>query len=176
MAKSIYSKHIGKSAKNLFFMNGKLYKVLHIYRAGNIVHAWDFEDRQRVTFLHTDVKKRSNKAYSTPEVAEMLGIHRQTINTAIHEGGVKEPPRPYSLTTNNKNWHNAPHIWSKEAIIDLHEYLISKSWGGRKSEYFERNRSLPNRLELLAMLEHGTVTYVKDKNGEFVPTWKAPEW
>lgn len=174
--KSIYKTQVGRSVKKLFFMNGKLYRILHVYRAGNLVYAWDFDGHQKVTFLHSDVRKLSNRAYSTPEVSEMLGVHRQTINSAIRSGEIREPPRPYAFATKQGEWANAPHVWSKDAILDLHEYLISKRWGGRQSEFFPSNRSIPNRLELLTMLEQGTVTYIKTKDGEFIPAWKAPEW
>lgn len=157
-------------------MNGKLYKKLHVYRAGNLVYAWDYEGHNRVTFLHTDVKKLAHRAYSTPEVAEMFGVHRQTIQEAIKNGEVKEPIKPYPLNNPDGKWHNAPHVWSREDILDLHASMISRKWKGRQSEYFMSNRPLPNRLELIAMLDQGTVLYTKDKDGNFIPVWKAPEW
>lgn len=176
MGSKIYKTPVGRSTRRLFFMNGKLYKKLHIYRAGNLVYAWDYEDHKRVTFLHTDVKNLSNKAYSTPEVAEMLGVHRQTINRVIKSGDIKEPIKPYPLSNPDDHWHNAPYVWSKEDILDLHECLVSKNWKGRQSKYFMSNRPLPNRIELIAMLDQGTVLYTKNKDGEFIPVWKAPEW
>lgn len=176
MADPLSGKKKWNKSKNFFFMNGKLYKVLYKYRAGNIIHAWDYEGRQRVTFLYSDVQNHGERSFSTEEVAEMMGVWRQAIIRIFEDSGIRRPPQPYSLTT-GEPWSHAPFQWSRERILELHDYMLSKNWQGRlRKDGLPSNRALPTRMELISMMDRDTVLYARDKDGSYVPIWKAPEW
>lgn len=158
---------------NHFFLNDKLHKKLRILRAADSIETWCYPDSRRVTYTYTDVKKHMQPAYSTKQVAEMLGKNPETIMNALRAGGIEEPAVAYTLTTRK---HKYGYRWNEEHIMALHKYLLSIHRGRPRKDGKVTPQKLPTARELRAMIRQETVLYVKQADGSFVPTWQAEDY
>lgn len=158
---------------NHFFLNGKLHKNLRITRAEDRIETWCYPDARRVAYAYTDVKKNMQPAYSTKQVAEMLGKSELTIKNCVWEGGIEEPAIVYTLTTTK---HKHAWRWSEEHIMALHTYMLSKHMGRPRKDGKVTPQKLPTARELRAMIRQETVLYVKMPDGSFKPTWQAEDY
>ena len=59
-----------------FYYDDKLHKVIRINYPANLVEAWCFSERRRVSLLYTDWKRNAGKAITTGEMCELLNISR----------------------------------------------------------------------------------------------------
>jgi hypothetical protein len=146
-----------------FYLNNKLHKVLKSSRVKNTLIAWSYEDKKRVLYVFSDVKKYKQNAYSLAEVCKMLNKHRVTIQDYILEGKVRAPQRIYPIG-NAENFKWSQYMFSEDDIVELYDYIIS---AGREIE------KLPTKSELKALIKHNVILYTKTSEGQFVPVWKA---
>lgn len=158
---------------NYFFLNGKLHKRLRILRAADSIETWCYPDSRRVTYTYTDVKKQMEPAYSTKQVAEMLGKSTETLFNAIRRGGIEEPAILYTLSTAK---HKRGYRWHESHIMALHAYLLSIHRGRPRNDGKVTPQKLPTARELRAMIRQETVLYVKMPDGSFKPTWEAEDY
>ena len=162
-----------KKRLNLFFLNGKLHKNLRITRAEDTIETWCYPDSRRVAYTYSDVKRTMEPAYSTKEVAQMLGKHPDTIKHAVEAGGVEEPAIMYTLTTKK---HKHAWRWSEKDIMELHSYMLSIHRGRPRKDGRITPQKLPTARELRAMIRQEQILYVRNPDGTFVPTWKAEDF
>jgi len=146
-----------------FYLNKKLHKVLKSSRVKNTLIAWSYEDKKRVLYVFSDVKKYKQNAYTLAEVCKMLNKHRVTIQDYILEGKVRAPQKVYPIG-NAENFKWSQYMFSEDDIVELYDYIIS---AGREIE------KLPTKSELKALIKHNVILYTKTNEGKFVPVWKA---
>lgn len=158
---------------NLFFLNDKLHKRLRIVRAEDTIETWCYPDSRRVAYTYSDVKKNMKPAYSTAQVAEMLGKHPDIIKRALERGGIETPAIMYTLTTKKAKY---AHRWNEQMIMDLHSYLLSVHRGRPRKDGRITPQKLPTARELRAMIRQEQVLYVKMPDGSFRPTWQAEDF
>lgn len=162
-----------KRALNHFFLNGKLHKKLRIVRAEDSIETWCYPEHRRVAYTYSDVKKNMETAYSTNEVADMLGKSFRTIERAIKSGGITEPQIIYTLTERK---HKYGYRWNEDNIMELHSYLLSIHRGRPRNDGRITPQKLPTARELRAMIRQEQVLYVRTEDGRFVPTWAAGDF
>lgn len=159
---------------NVFFLNGKLHKKLRIVRPEDKIEAWCYPDKRRVVYTYSDVKKNYQPAFSTTEVAEMLGRSPRVIERTVREGVMEPPPMMYTLT---RSMHPYAYRWSEQNIMDMHSYLLTRHRGRpRKDGKITPQQDLPTAKELRAMIRQEQVLYVRTEDGRFVPTWRAEDF
>lgn len=160
--------------KKYFFLDQKLYKMLRQHRASDLLVAWDFEGDTIVHFILSDAKRKMKNAYDTKEVARLLNRSRFMIQQYVAKGAINPPMR---IMESGKTVHGKPFNtmkWSEEDIVALHEYLLTNGGGRpRKDGTLYPGARLPTRQELLALLRHQPMFYMKTASGEFVPVWSA---
>lgn len=162
-----------KQRLNLFFLNDKLHKKLRITRAEDKIETWCYPDSRRVAYTYSDVKKNMKPAYSTKQVAEMLGKSIQTIKNILKAGAVEEPAVMYTLSANR---HKFAYRWNEEMIMNLHSYMLSVHRGRPRKDGRITPQKLPTARELRAMIRQEQVLYVKMADGSFRPTWQAEDF
>lgn len=158
---------------NLFFLNGKLHKRLRIVRAEDSIETWCYPDKRRVAYTYSDVKKNMEYAYSTAQVAEMLGKSVETVKNAVYSGGIEEPAIMYTLTQTK---HKHAWRWNEKMIMDLHTYMLSVHRGRPRKDGRITPQKLPTARELRAMIRQEQILYIRNPDGTFVPTWKAEDF
>jgi len=158
---------------NVFFLNGKLHKKLRINRGADTIETWCYPDERRVAYTYSDVKKNYKPAFSTREVAEMLGKSEETLENAIRRGGIEEPAVMYTLSENK---HKFARRWSEEDIMALHAYMLSVHRGRPRRDGRITPQKLPTARELRAMIRQEQIFYVKMEDGSFRPTWRAEDF
>lgn len=169
-----YGKKKGFGSLTYFYYEGELYRKIRIDRPANIVWATRVRDGVEVTLSHTDWKRKRGKAFDTQEVSKIINRAPGRLYFYINMGRIKAPQRTSPV---KKFDGSARYLWSEEDILNLHDYLVSVgSTRVTKSGYTVPARNLPNRAEVKAQIGRGTVLYVKTDSGEFVPTWKEPDF
>lgn len=162
---------ITKWGSKFFFLDDRLYKIVRVVRPADVVECWSFEDGRELAFPWSMVKRKRKRAYMTGKVAEMLNRHKVNVLNHVLAGHIA-PPIKVNAGFGGK------YMWSDRNILDLHDYLLTVHCGGRRKDgKITPHRNLPSRAELLAKLNDHTVTYIKDSNGEFIPTWnQTTDW
>lgn len=147
-----------------FYLDGQLHKWIQAHRGKDQLIAWKYSEMRRVHYSYTAVKKHAGRAFTAVEVGEMLGRKPDTVKKYIQRGNVR---RPQAHITQNKGIANK-FLFSEENVYEIHDYILQM----KKHQY----KGLPSRAELRAMMKHDIITYVKNKEGEFVPVWKETDW
>lgn len=166
-----------------YFFNDKLVRLVDTDAVGDRVMVYEFDDHENHIYRLSEFKKYREQAYTLPEVCDMLNrsywiLYRKIKNEITWIG---------TLATYGNSWTR--HYFSKQDILDLHEYLASidprgpdhPRAAGRRNYPTPKNKlvkrdDLPTREQLLAMLNSNEVYYVKnEETGEFEPVFK-PRW
>lgn len=110
--------------------------------------------------------------YSITEAAEILGIHRMTVDRYIREGKIKTPQRVYDLSTRRPG----KYLFSEDDVLELHSAFSEVHQGRPRKDGLVTNNRVPTRAEVRTLVRQGDVLYTKDKDGNFVPIWKEQVW
>jgi len=153
-----------------YFLNGQLFKVLKVDRSANTCYLYNLETKENKMFLYSDFKKFRNNAYRMNRVSKMLNRHPDRIRRAIWEGKVAKPLLIKNKTSGGKYW------FTEDDIRELRDYFATVHRGRPRKDGVVVTHNVPAKEELEAMLGHREMLYVKNKNGEFVPVWKAEEF
>lgn len=158
---------------NVFFLNGKLHKKLRIVRPADTIETWCYPEHRRVAYTYSDVRKNYKPAFSTKQVADMLGKSVMTLENVLKAGGIEEPATMYSLTENK---HKFARRWSEEDIMNLHAYMLSVHRGRPRNDGRITPQQMPTASELRAMIRQEQILYVKTEDGNFRPAWRAQDF
>jgi len=162
---------MAKAPIRYFFLNQQLHKRLNSNRGKDLLTAWNYPERKKVSYSYTDVVRRHKKAFSTGEVANLLNRSVLTIERAIMRGDIARPQYTYRMG-GTKTYK---FYWQEEDIMAAHEYLASVHIGRPRNDGEITNNSLPTPRELRALINDEDVLYIK-QGDTFVPTWRAKEF
>lgn len=154
-----------------FFLNGNLHRVLHTNRAQDKLTAYDYIEGKVKIYPWSEVKKKSQRALTVTEAAELIGRHRDRIMRWIYGGEIAEPQREYSL----ENGAPGRYFFSEDDMMELHDFMSSIHHGRPRKDGRVTNNRLPPKEELRAMIQTNQILYVK-RDDEFIPIWTASEW
>lgn len=164
---------MAKKRSRLFYLHGDLHRILIINRPSDLVTCWNYTKNETVGYNWSDVRKRMDKAFTTQQVADMIGRHRVVIEGYIIKGLIRAPQRTYTLNEERKP---GKYMWCERDVYDLHDYLLTVHIGRPRKDGRVTPAAMPTKAELRAMMQHDTVMYMKSKSGEFVPVWREIEW
>lgn len=168
----IEEKRTGKM--KYFYLNGHLHLTLFIDRPGDKINTWCYPLAKRIAYTYSQTKKFRKPAFTTRQVCAMMNRGRVTVEMAIVDGKVTPPQHTYTLDE-RKRIHK--YMWSEESVLELHEYLSSLHRGRpRKDGEIRPASDLPTARELRAIMRQEQIFYVKNKDGSFVPVWKAQDF
>lgn len=148
--------------KNYFFWNDRPYRVIKEYRRKNLVEALDLKENRRVMFPWNDWKRHRRKAFTTGQVAQILGRSHIRVRLWLSDGFI---PRPYEINPDAKYGETQVNmLWSEDDIYRARDYMESTGRG-----------DVPSRAEVQALInDDKLVQYIKDEEtGEFIPVWVA---
>lgn len=165
------------AANGYFYLEDKLYRVMQVIRASDYLTAWNFHDNGMEEFIYSDVRRRAEPAFRTKEVAGMVNRSTITVRDIYQEDKIPRPKKTYPLngTGDFTPLLYSPVLWSKRDIYRLHDVLVEGMVNSRINKKADKPspRDVPSRAELRAVLDHGTVHYIKDKTGQMVKVWEA---
>jgi hypothetical protein len=163
-------RRLGRGKGKYFFLNEKPYRMLWKNERQNLCLAYDFETGGRVEFLLSDVRKHSQRAFTAIQLTTLLRCHPKLPWKYMKAGIVRYPPMIYHINSPDMKFR----IWSEDDVIDLYNILVNVHRGApRKDGRTTTRASLPSRAELMANMRDETMMYIKNKDGEFVPVFKA---
>lgn len=155
-----------------FFLNDKLHRKLHIDRASDVITAWSYPDKKRVGYTYSDVLRRYARAITTTEVSQMINRKSETILEAVKNGDIESPQRAYSIETG----YPKAYLWREQDVMNLHDYLSTVHKGRPRLDKLITPQAMPTKRELRALIHQQEIFYVKNNDGEFVPTWQAKDF
>ena len=156
-----------------FFLNNEHHKTLRISRAEDLITAWSYPQGRVVTYVWSVTKNKMGKAFTVKNVCEIFDRDVMIIHEYIREGKIKKPAQTYAINENRKP---GKFLFTTDDLRDLHSYLLTVHRGRPRNDGRITNTKLMSRSELEAMMAEEKILYTKDKNGEFVPVWKQPDW
>jgi hypothetical protein len=156
-----------------FFLNEELHHQIRTHRGKDLLVAWNYPKRQKVTLNYTDVKRRKKKAFTTKEVTQLIGRNRISVQRTIDRGHIAPPQYSYSLETGRKK----EYWWSEADIMGLLDYFANLSIGRprKDGQLIHTYEDLPTPRELRALINDEDVMYVR-RGEDFVPTWRAQDF
>lgn len=158
-----------------FYLNDKLYKLFHVNRPANIATCWDYAEKTWVKFAWSDLQKNAQRAYTTKEVALLVGRFWTIIERYVHNEEIPKPMKSYPIG-GDQNWVKSAYRWSERDIMRLHDLMLTKHMGRPNSNGLGVPKAMPSKAELAAMMRNESITYIKDDSGEFQPVWKEINW
>jgi len=159
-----------RSKSKLFFLNNELHRLIQADRTNNICRAYNYIQKEELTYLFTEYKRLKKPAYTISIVAKMFNRHPARIRAAINEGSIKKPFILDKLT-------NGIYYFSEKDIYEIREYFATVHIGRPRNDgATTAGKDIPTKRELQDILEGKEMLYIKTKDGNFVPVWKAEEF
>lgn len=156
-----------------FYLGDVLHKHIHINQGSDIITCWNYEEHKRVAYSWSETRRRMRPSYRTGAVVEMLNRSRISLENAILRGDIRKPTQPYSLDEERRLGR---FQWSDNDVMAARDFFSTQHVGFPRKDGLITPRPIPTRAELRAMMEQGTMTYVKTSTGEFVPMFKEIVW
>lgn len=156
-----------------FFLDGELYRSLHINVPKDIITAWNYPRYKRVKMSYRFIKSRAEPAFMTREVEKFLNRKRLAIENAILRGDFEAPYKTYRLSDPSKPY---AYLWSEKDILAAHDYFSSVHRGRPRKDGLITPMAMPTKAEVRAMMRGEFTLYEKLEDGTFVPTWKAEDF
>lgn len=163
------SKEIKRGITKIYFLNDSLYKVIKADRSNNICHLYNLETKEVKKFLYSDFKKFRKSAYRIGKASKFLNRHPDRIRRAIWTGQVTKP-----LLI--KNGQSGSYWFTEENIHELREFFANVHRGRPRTDGIIVSHNVPTKDELDALLGNKEMLYIKNKNGDFIPVWRAEEF
>ena len=174
MANRYLKRSSGAPKGSHFFIDRRLYRVLKRNIPANLVEAWSYEDHEKVTLLYTDYRKKSKRAMTTKQAAEILNVSKMTLKRMMSAGHIRLPVQSYPIGDQNPDMHR-PRWWGLWNILEAHEYMLTVHQGRpRKDGEVTANQKLPTRAEVIARVDGEIVTFSKDDASTYVPMYRPP--
>lgn len=155
-----------------FYLGGELHQHIHIDRGADIITCWNHLQRKRMAYPWSETRRKMKPSYRSGEVAKLINRSRVSIEHAILRGDIKKPFQPESPSTKR----TGRYAWSESDIMEARDFFATQHHGFPRKDGLITPKAIPTRAELRAMMEHGTVTYVRTSDGEFIPTFKEIVW
>ncbi len=164
----------GDRHKRYFYLDGKLYKHVRIDRHADYMYCQLVEDKSIVGFPYSYVKKNRQGAFTLRQAAAMLNRTKYTLQKHIFVGNIRKP----GMVGKNPDVPlSGRFMLSEDDVLDMYELLCTKSIGRPNKKGLPGTpMALPTKSELRAMMRDELVTYVKNKDGEYVRTWEENDW
>ena len=167
-------------SRKAFFLNGKLHRALRIEQNRDTVYAWSYPDHGIKVYSYSSVRKHMQRAYTAGKTAELLDRSYETIARYIKEG-IPELQRTYGLnyleagpasTDVHETGNPGIYYFSEDDVMWMRDYLSNVHIGRPRHDKHIHSK-VPTRQELRLRMQHEEMVYVKDRDGNFVPIWKA---
>lgn len=171
LPKTISSGQLVRKKYNVvFFLNGDLHRLVKKNAAANVCYALNYKTEEIVKYTYSDYKRFSKPAYKISEVAKILRRHKERVRLAFHDGHIKKP------VLVNYNNRTGVYYFSEEDIYELRDYFASVHRGRPRFDGIVVSKNVPSIAELDALFGKTQTLYIRTKDGNFVPTWKAEEY
>lgn len=163
-----------KKVPTYFFLDGSLLKRLHVDRGADLVTCWEYYPEGKiVAHSWSETRRKMKPAFRNSQVVVLLNRTRISIENAILRGDIRPPAKLYSLEPDRKPGR---YMWSEANVMEARDYFSTVHYGRPRKDGRITSKPIPTRAELRAMMEQGTVTYVKTSDGEFIPMFKEIVW
>jgi hypothetical protein len=163
--------------KRYFYLDGKLYRIVRSDRANDLCRTWSYVDHAVVDFVLSDVKRKSQQAFDTAEVARLLNRTKENILLHLARAAINPPYKIGRQKAEDHRQEFGNYKWSEDDVLALHEhYLTVGSGRPRKDGMITSAARIPTRLELVAMMKQNKMYYVQAPDGSFVPIFDQPDW
>lgn len=156
-----------------FFLNGEAHKVLRISRAEDIIVSWNYPQGKRSTYIWSVTQRNLVRAFTMKQVSKIFNRDPLVIHKYIQSEKIK---RPYQIYKIDDQRNPGKFIFSEDDLRELHSYLLTVHRGRPRNDGQITQSKVMSKAELEALMKEDRVLYAKDKNGEFVPVWKQPDW
>jgi hypothetical protein len=155
-----------------FYLNGDLHRNLEIRRWLDEIEAWNYPQRKRVVLPYSQVRRYKEPAFTTNEVGKLLNRSRVQISKAISRGDIPKPQQTYALKVGGRDYG---YKWSEKDIMAAHSYFLNVHLGRPRKDGKVKPHPIPSARELRAKIRQEEIFYIRDKDGNFMPVWDAPD-
>lgn len=154
----------------VFFLNGDLHRLVKTNAAANICYAYNYSKDEVIKYTYSDYKQLKKPAFKIGEVGTILRRHPDRIRRAFLEEKVCTP------VLVNYQRRTGVYYFSEEMIYKLREYFASVHRGRPRFDGIVVSKNVPTEAEVDALLGKKPTLYIRTKEGNFVPVWKAEEF
>lgn len=159
---------------NHFYWNGKLHLLLFTNRPANLVDAWNYSERKRVSILYADYRSNSKPAVQMGVAAKIMNLSARSLREYIAREVIRPPEKSYTL---DGEFSAGRWWWGEHNLMELHDFLLTVHHGHvRRDGRITPSQKLPSKAQIRAAFNNNTILYVKGKSGEFVPLFEQPRW
>lgn len=158
----------GKPSKRLWFLNGELCRPVHLSRAAGILTVWNVNREEKMMVHLAEWKKKRKRAYNKVDAAQILGLHRKTINKNIEKGIF--PPLTGATKDGIPKFRHKSY-YSEDDIKKIREIQAGRHMGRPRKDGLITNNQTPTALEMAIEMGDATQLYTKDSHGNFIPVY-----
>jgi len=158
---------------NYFYLNGELHKTLTVKRSDNLIVTWNYNQHKRVAYGMIDAYSRRQRAYTTGQLAKLLGRELGTIRKHLMAGYIRKPQAAYTF---DEAETVIRYMFSEDDVREAYDYFKTVHIGRPRVDGEINNSDLVSKPELEALMRNEKVLYTKADDGTYVPVWKQPEW
>ena len=150
-----------------WFLNGDLVSIFQHNKANGTVTLENFCKNRLETMTMKDFRRKRRRAYTIVEAAELLNRNQKYLSRRAREGWF---PLPVGRGPNGTQLGTGPAYYSEEHLFEIRELMSQVHWGRKRKDGLITNNHTPTESELRARLNNQILVYIKNEDGEYVPT------
>lgn len=158
----------GYHNRKVWFLRGDLVTLHHQNNAQGVVTLYNYTKDRLETMSNAEFKRSRRKAYNMTESAELLNRERGYLTRKAREGWW---PEPMGRGVNGARIAiTSPCYYSEEHLYEIRELMADIHHGPDRADGLVSNTTTPSESELRAKINEHYFVYLKDENGNYVPT------
>lgn len=161
----------GAASKCVKFLNGHLVRKVLVIPAEDTVDYYDYEEHKMKIMSWSQFKKLQRPAFTITDIGRMLNRVNKT--KLWHRINECDAPSSLSYNIRLQDRSRTRRYYPEEAVLIIRDHLAQIPRGAkRKDNRIIPAKNLPSREQLISLMRTGSLTYLKNSKGEFVPVWK----
>lgn len=156
------------TARKVWFLKNDLVTIHHKSVSAGIVTLKNYTKDRLETMTLKDFRRFRKRAYTITEAAELLN-HEPIYMSRRSKMGCW--PAPIGRGPNGIQVGTAPAYYSEEHLYQMRELMSQVHHGRPRKDGFVTNNTTPTESELRAAINNQLFVYIKDKDGNFIPTF-----
>ena len=154
--------------KKVWFFNGDLVSIHHKNRAAGIITLYNWIRDSHISVSYKDSRRFRRKAYSIVETAELLNRNPNYFGRKIREGIF---PKPMARAVNGIQTSTYPSYYTEEQVFKIRDIMSVIHRGHPRNDGLVTNNTTPTEDQLRAKINNSLLVYVRDEDGNFIPTF-----
>lgn len=155
-------------ARKVWFLGNDLVTIHHKSESAGIVVIKNLTQDRLESMTMKEFRRFRKRAYTITEAAELLNHDRSYLSRRAKEGYW---PPPVGRNPGGRQYGTQPAYYNEDHLYQIRNIMSQIHAGRPRKDGFVTNNQTPTETQLRAAINNQLFVYVKDNDGNFIPTF-----